>query len=298
MSTDRDTTRIVRSWLTDGVDELPDHVLDSVLDQLPATAQTPARGWPAWRFVMSSSLRWGAAAAVVAALAIVGVIYFQGGTGIGGVTPPPSVSPSGTPSPTPLPSGTLPTSGDILPGSYTVSDPFPVDVTFEVGPGWSMWSSGVGPDTVAVYEDSFDPPAGHGIGFLIVDNVYADPCQPSAGPMDPPVGPGPEDLAAALAAQTGTESTDPVPVEIDGFAGVYLDYRNTGGGECSTFVRWVTSGGQREALVNERDRVWILDVDGTRLVIDAFSFGGTSDADLEEIRTMIESLDIEPSSGS
>ena len=59
----------------------------------------------------------------------------------------------------------------------------------------------------------------------------------------------------------------------------------------------MTSGGRRDALVNERDQVWILDVDGKRLVIDAFSFGGTSEADLEEIRTMIESLDIEPSSG-
>ena len=39
MSSDRDTTRIVRSWLEEGVTELPDRVLDAVLDELPATHQ-------------------------------------------------------------------------------------------------------------------------------------------------------------------------------------------------------------------------------------------------------------------
>ena len=42
MSTDRDVTRIVRSWLEEGVTALPDRVLDDVLDQLPATPQRRA----------------------------------------------------------------------------------------------------------------------------------------------------------------------------------------------------------------------------------------------------------------
>jgi len=37
MSTDRETTRIVRSWLEEGVTALPDRVLDTVLDQVPVT---------------------------------------------------------------------------------------------------------------------------------------------------------------------------------------------------------------------------------------------------------------------
>jgi hypothetical protein len=108
--------------------------------------------------------------------------------------------------------------------------------------------------------------------------------------MDPPVGPEPIDLAEALAGQTGTESTDPEPVEIGGFSGVYLDYRNTGEGDCGNMTRWPG----REALVGERDQVWILDVDGTRLVIDAASFEGTSEADIEEMRTIVEGLVIQP----
>jgi len=44
MSTDRDTTRIVRSWLDEGVTVLPDRVLDAVLDQVPATPSAEPDG--------------------------------------------------------------------------------------------------------------------------------------------------------------------------------------------------------------------------------------------------------------
>ena len=45
MSAERDETRIVRSWLEEGVTVLPDRVLDAVLDQVPATPQRRAGGW-------------------------------------------------------------------------------------------------------------------------------------------------------------------------------------------------------------------------------------------------------------
>jgi hypothetical protein len=44
MSTDRDVTSIVRSWLDEGVTALPDRVLDAVLDQVPATPQRRGPG--------------------------------------------------------------------------------------------------------------------------------------------------------------------------------------------------------------------------------------------------------------
>ena len=48
MTTDRETTRIVRSWIQLGVDRMPERVLDAVLDELPATPQRRSL-WPAWR---------------------------------------------------------------------------------------------------------------------------------------------------------------------------------------------------------------------------------------------------------
>ena len=64
MSTDRDVTRIVRSWMDEGVTQLPDRVLDAVLDQLPATPQRRSV-WTARRlFLMNNNIvRYGLAAA-------------------------------------------------------------------------------------------------------------------------------------------------------------------------------------------------------------------------------------------
>jgi len=289
MSTDRDIVLTVRSWLEEGVTALPDRVLDDVLDLLPSTPQRSS-SWLARRFhPMSRPLRWSAAALVVAVILIGAiVVYGNGSPGVGSSTPSPSASRTLAPSPTPVASGSLPQSGSVTEGSYTIADPFPVRLGLEIGPGWAMWSQGVGGTTVALYKGSPDPPSGLAIGFLIVDNVFADPCDQSAGEMNPPVGPAPMDLAEVLASQTGTESTDPVPVEIGGYSGVFLDYRNTG--ECGDMTRWPG----RDALVGERDQVWILDVDGTRLVIDAASFEGTSEADVAEMRTLIEGIVIGP----
>jgi hypothetical protein len=56
MNTERDLTRIVRSWLEEGVTALPDRVLDAVLGQVPATRQRRA-WWPAGRSLPLRSLR-------------------------------------------------------------------------------------------------------------------------------------------------------------------------------------------------------------------------------------------------
>ena len=78
MSTDRDTTRIVRSWLEEGVTALPDRVLDAVLDQLPATSQRRP-WWPARRFrEMNNALKLAIAAAAVVVVALVGINLMPG----------------------------------------------------------------------------------------------------------------------------------------------------------------------------------------------------------------------------
>ena len=65
MNADRDVTRIVRSWLEEGVDVLPDRVLDRVFDQLPATPQRRS-WWPVRRFAsMNTPIRYAIAAAAM-----------------------------------------------------------------------------------------------------------------------------------------------------------------------------------------------------------------------------------------
>lgn len=92
MSTDRETTRVVRSWLEAGVTRLPDRVLDAVLDQVPATPQR-RRFWSAWRpnqMNVYTKLLAGAAAALV--VAVVGYQFLPGQ----GPDPGATVAPSPT----------------------------------------------------------------------------------------------------------------------------------------------------------------------------------------------------------
>ena len=76
MSTDRDTTRIVRSWLRTEENESADRVLGTVLDRLDTTPQRgPTRG-PARRLsTMNTMLRFGLAAAVMMVAALIGINY-------------------------------------------------------------------------------------------------------------------------------------------------------------------------------------------------------------------------------
>jgi hypothetical protein len=95
MNADRETTRVVRSWLEEGVTVLPDRVLDAVLEQVPTTPQRRS-WWPAWRFSdMNTYVKFAIAAAAVLVVAVVGYNFLPARGGVGG--------PAATPSPSPAP---------------------------------------------------------------------------------------------------------------------------------------------------------------------------------------------------
>jgi hypothetical protein len=72
MTSDRDTNRIVRSWLENGSTALPDRVLDAVLSELPSTPQRRLR-WSPWR-TTQMTIRIVALAAIL--VAILGLALF------------------------------------------------------------------------------------------------------------------------------------------------------------------------------------------------------------------------------
>ena len=88
-----------------------------------------------------------------------------------------------------------------------------------------------------------------------------------------------------------SENTD---VTLDGYRGRYLEFRRTAGEiDCGWggLDGWPASS---PTASNEDDRVWILDVDGAPLVIDAFSDPNASDDVRAELRQIVESIQIEP----
>jgi hypothetical protein len=111
--------------------------------------------------------------------------------------------------------------------------------------------------------------------------VKRDPCDLSNLGQDP--GPSVADLAAALRAQERTRASDPVPVRLGGHEGVYLEITTPARfrkGTCPAhrFDLWTSASmATRYVGPGEVTRVWILDVDGSRVVVCAAGGG----ADLE-----------------
>jgi hypothetical protein len=197
MSTDRDTTRIVRSWLEEGVTALPDRVLDAVLDQVPATPQRRS-WWPTWRFAnMNTYAKLAIALAAVVVVAVVGYSLLPTRGGVGGVHASPSPEPTAAPIPT----------GLIAPGTYRSSD-----TTLEVAPYTVTVSNGwTGGDGIG-RGDAF---AGNGVTLTtwLIDHVYGDGCHWSGTLV--PVATRAQ-LVAALVAQVGDSHSTPVDTTIGG----------------------------------------------------------------------------------
>jgi hypothetical protein len=110
MTDDRSLERAARSWLEEGPSKAPDRPVDAALARIQTTRQE--RDWIPWRLPTMNPIARLAMVAVVAAIAIGGLLYAFGGiNGQFGDTP------------TPVPSPTAPVA--ILDGTYLLD--LPVD---------------------------------------------------------------------------------------------------------------------------------------------------------------------------
>ncbi len=147
------------------------------------------------------------------------------------------------------------------------------------------------------------------VQFWDVDQVYGHPCQWDGTLFQP--GPTVDDLAEALVDVPLRNATQPVDVTIDGHVGKYLEWSvpadltfsrpgfpepdeecdsDSGG---TAFQSWTANGWATNRYhqgAGQLDRLWIVDLDGARLVIDAFSMPYASDADIEQLLDVVESI--------
>ena len=157
--------------------------------------------------------------------------------------------------------------------------------------------------------DSVPPVA---VQFWDVDRVYGHPCQWSGTLFEP--GPAVDDLAEALVDVPLRNATQPIDVTLDSYAGKYLEWSvpadmnfsrpgfpdpgegcdsDSGG---TAFQSWTANGWATNRYhqgAGQLDRMWILDIDGARLVIDAFSMPYATADDLEELLAVVESIRFE-----
>jgi hypothetical protein len=165
-----------------------------------------------------------------------------------------------------------------------------VTLNFTVPDGW-IGFSGVGllPST------GTEGPDGMGIGFGEVnEGMFADPCQWNDAVPEVPVGPTVDDLVTAFTEQTAYEASAPVDVSLGGYTGKRVDLQlpsDVASCELGEFYPWV--GSIYAQGPDNRWDVWILDVEGERIVVIATHFPGTSAADRAEQQSIIDSIVIE-----
>lgn len=293
MTHDKDFIGQLESYLDEyeGATPLPESVRDAVRAQLPKTKQSGPLHGPL-RYLSMSSLpaaaRYGLAAAVILAVAVLGAAYFAGGQGVGGPSAP-SATPAPTATPAPLPQG-----GELDAGSY-VARYEPARIVFTVPDGWTAVSG------LAVGTEMGDPPREAYVALSTVQDVYADPCHWRDALPSPGTGPTVDDLANALAVQPTRSGSDPVEAEIDGYRGKKVsvsvpddvDFGDCDGGEFRSWTQ-VEGGSRFHQGPGQVDEVWILDVEGERVVIAMTYFPPISAEERAELQGVVDSLQIEP----
>jgi hypothetical protein len=292
MSTDRDVNRIVRSWLEEGVTALPDRVLDTVLDQLPATPQRRAP-WPVRRFgEMNAFTKFALAAAAVVALAVAGLYLLPRQSGVGT-----SATPTPVPSPTPSPI-VLPASGALEPGTYTIDDRGITQATHFIVTVPAGWASG---DPFIVKEGG--KPGEVGLTTWVVSHVHSDSCQHTTDTLVD-VGTSPDKLVNTLMALKNRVVSQPTDVTIGGFPAKRLELSVPADLDVSTCVfgaikNWPDpgpddTGGLCCGGPGFVDVVYVVDINGKALAVVARHLPGSSAQDLAELQGIVDSIHIDP----
>ncbi|MBA2560146.1 MAG: hypothetical protein H0V07_09720 [Propionibacteriales bacterium] len=138
----------------------------------------------------------------------------------------------------------------------------------------------------------------HAVGYVTADRVFRDPCGSTRrSKYDTARDPGPTvaDLAEALVAQKRARRSEPAPVTVDGHAGLYLEYRvsnevDVADCEDRAFDIFTTGpGGWYLEASRERAAIWILDVDGDRVVLAWVGVPGVTREQINEMTHMVES---------
>jgi len=261
MTTPRTSDLLIKAYLAEGPVELPDRSFEVVRDEIERTRQRPAL--PPLRIPLLSDSARLVSAAALALIVFVGINLIgpqaqRASTGPA-TTPTPTATPAPTPTPPPQPEPSA-SAAFTGPGTFHVTQDFPVAATIDIPAGWAECS--IGP----LEQGVCGPPDIAGVNFMIIDNVVADPCIDIG--LDPPVGPTVDDLVTAISSLDGFTATAPVDVTVDGHAGKEFTVTAPANPQCSLHT-WMGPDRTNGVGPDEANRIRIVDVDGTRILIAA-----------------------------
>lgn len=197
-----------------------------------------------------------------------------------GTVNPPSTTPTFRSSPVPRPSPAAPSPSAsatklneshveqaLTAGTYEIGAPFGVPTTFSVPAGWRVTNLDQGDITLA-----------SGDTWLVIDiveSVFADPCESRDGPIDPPVGSTVREIVEALINMKGFKSGPISDFSLGAHAGKAFELANsidTHDIDCygvALLPIWTYRGGTEVWTAGGLvEKMWVIDVEGTPLVID------------------------------
>ena len=240
---------------------------------------------------MNTSMKLALTAAAVLAVAVVGYSLLPrlGSFGAPATPGPTTLVPSTAPSPMALPEDV---DVPLAPGTYEARAPFLVRVAATVPAGWSGHVGG------EYYADYYIPRRIGGLYLSIFDKVAADPCDSTTGFVTV-AGPSAADLATALGNMPGVTVTGLADVTVGRWSGKQLTLTAP-----ATFIGckltpdgyaiWQLPLGANFTIgAGAVERLWILDVEDQRLVID-LEPGNLTAAQQAELQAVFASLHIEP----
>jgi hypothetical protein len=139
---------------------------------------------------------------------------------------------------------------------------------------------------------------------LAVGDVYAESCEWAGTALDSSSLSSAEGVATALPTQGGLRVSTPTDVAVDGYAATYMERSvpaRTRLVDCDNEQFRVYAdceGGPRWLNPGQVDLLWIVDVNGVPLVIDASLEAGTSAKVRSEVLKIVESIRIDLREGT
>lgn len=314
---------LIRAFIAEGREELPDRAFDAVRGDIHRTRQRVVIG--PWREPQMSNL----AKVALAAAAVVAVLFgasrlLPTDSGPGATQPSLTPSPAVTPSPATTPADSAAPSvallspgpicdegertGPMEPGTYSAGQTAtnPVPYTVEVPAGWTYQ----GGCLIAKYLGA-DGGAGEDevlFSTWNVTHIFSDACAWDETTNVISTGSTVAELTDALRAQLGHDASATTEVQVDGFAALRTAFTIAPEFDPSTCTGdgirlWPNPGpdfeggfccSPKNAVVDVR----IADVAGQRVVVLTEYQPDTSAQDLEELEAMVASIDFDTTGAS
>ena len=222
---------------------------------------------------------------------LVGLAGCAGGPSLGESRP--SVTPT---MPSPTQGAMLSETTTIEPGTYRVpaSAWSVADFSVTFPEGWAVQYG-------HVYLKHSDAPDELSFYAVVVDDIYIDACE--HGEKTKRIGPSVDELADALLEQPGPKVHGPVDTTLGGYPATRVDLTIPKRLDLDTcrlggigLQIWYSPPADKYfvLLPNGTASAYIIDIDGQRQVFLTQYLSGASDADVRELRTILDSVHIEP----